>query len=169
MAKLSEKQKIATIVVCMIAKGILFVAFFGFFIYLTIFHADFGHVYNAYLKYDDEYYSAEITVEKIWQDEKYGTGYLSTTNPRGEGYIICDKTYQMLADSDFFDVVQEGTVITIYTHSYIAWDGWNLPIVGVKVGDKEYVDFQTGKQNWLDWLKMRSEEYGFLQTPIKQQ
>lgn len=171
MSKLTTRQKVALFVCLGIVANILTIAFWGFFIYLTIFHADYGRVYNDYVKYQDEYYSLEVTVKDIMYGDEYGKrmGYLSTKSPWKQHYVICEPTYKALKETDFFDVVGEDTVITIITHPYIAWDGWTPPIVGVTVGDKVYLDFETGKQNWLDWLKVRSEDVGFLQSPIKEQ
>lgn len=169
MAKMTIKQREKLEIVLFIFGAILALVAFGFFIYLTIFHVDYGRVYNAYVKYQDEYYTLEVTVEEIVYGAEYATGrgFMYTKSPWKETFVICEPIYRMLEESDFFDVVSEDTVITITTHPYIAWDGWPCPVVGVVVGDKTYVDFETGKQNWLDWLKLTSEEFGFLQTPIK--
>lgn len=170
MAKLTKKHKIALIIVGGVVGTVLALAAFGFFIYLTIFHPDYGRVYNSYVKYEDDYYSSDVIVDKVDHYEQYSSSYLYIKTPMMNcRYLICGETYQMLVDSDFFDVVTEGAVITIYSHPYIAWDGWDYPLLGVSIGDKVYVDFETGKQNWLDWLKLKSEDYGFLQTPIKEQ
>ena len=138
----------------------------GFLIYLTTFHCDWGRVYNHYVETESEYYSMEVTLKETKYFDRYKECYLYIKAPYEHQFVICEKNYQMLVHSDFFDVVSEDTVITIYTHSYTAWDGWDFPIVGIAIGDKVYVDFDTGKQNWLDELRQRSEENGFLQTPI---
>ena len=140
----------------------------GFLIYLTTFHCDWGRVYNHYVEDENDYYKLEVTVSEVKYFDRLNEGYLYIEAPYEQQFVICDKTYQMLLDSDFFDIVHKGSVITIYSHPYVAWDGWDCPIVGVEVGEHVYVDFETGKQNWLDTLKQRSEESGFLQTPIKQ-
>ena len=146
---------------------IVLVAAFGFLVYLTTFHCDWGRVYNDYVKYEKDYYKLEVTVSEIKYFEQYKEGSLYIESPYEQSFVICDKTYQMLMDSDFFDVVCEGSVITIYSHPYVAWDAWTCPLVGVEVENQVYVDFDTGKQNWLETLKQRSKESGFLQTPIK--
>ena len=170
MSKLKTKQKVALIVVAGIVGTILTIAAIGFFGYLVLFHCDYGRVYNDYVEYDGSYYSVEITVKEIIGSRDGQSAYLYVKNPQNSDYSywICGKNYQTLVDSDFFDVVAEDTVITIYSHPYIAWDGWVCPLLGVTVGDQEYLDFETGKQNWLDTLKQLSEDYGFLQTPIKE-
>ena len=168
MSRLSKERKIRLLIVGGSVGVLLLLALFGFFIYLTIFHPDYGRVYNNYVKYQDEYFSVEVAFNEIKYIHEYREGYLYVTSPTDETYFVCGSSYYMLIESGFFDNVDEGAVLTIYTHPYIAWDGWVLPVVGIAVGDKEYIDFETGKQNWLDWLKYRSEEYGFLQTPIKQ-
>lgn len=171
MSKWTTRQKVAFFVCLGIVANILTIAGIGFFAYLTIFHCDYGRVYNDYVQYEDKYFSLEVTVEDIMYGEEYGKarGFVYVKSPWEEYFVICEPTYQMLLETDFLDIVDKDTVITIITHSYIAWDGWNRPIVGVTVGDKTYLDFETGKQNWLDWLKVRSEDVGFLQTPIKEQ
>lgn len=167
MAKLKTKQKVMLIVFAGVIVTMLMLALFGFFVYLIFFHADYGRVYNHYVTYQDEYYSLEVTVEQIKYDEENGSAHIWIKDPWKDYFFVCPQTCQILADSDFFDVVTEDTVITIYSHPYVAWDGWISPVVGVTVGDKVYVDFETGKQNWLDTLKQWSDEVGFLQTPIK--
>ncbi|MCH5156495.1 MAG: hypothetical protein J1G02_01295 [Clostridiales bacterium] len=146
---------------------VVLIAAFGFLIYLTTFHCDWGRVYNHYAEDVGDYYKLEVTVGEIKYFEQYNEGSLYIKAPYEQHFVICESTYQMLMESDFFDVVGEGSIITIYSHPYIAWDGWTCPIVGIHVGDRVYVDFDTGKQNWLDTLKQRSEG-SFLQTPIKQ-
>lgn len=146
---------------------VLIVAF-GFLIYLTTFHCDWGRVYNHYVEDANDYYKLDVTVSEIEHFDQYNEGYLYIKAPYEQQFVICEPIYRMLLETDFFDVVSEGSVITIYSHPYIAWDGWTCPIVGVEVGEQVYVDLDTGKQNWLNTLKQRSEESGFLQTPIKQ-
>ena len=174
MSKWTTRQKVAFFVCLGIVANILTIAGIGLFAYLTMFHCDYGRVYNDYLKYDDDYCTREVAVGDFEYFEKYDVGCLHAKCPIDnsyyvESYQICGSVFRMLEESDFFDVVGEDTVITIITHPYIAWDGWSCPVVGITVGDTEYLDFETGKKNWLDWLKVRSAEYGFLQTPIKEQ
>ena len=165
MTKLKRKWVLIGVVIGV--ATVISIVLLGFLIYLTTFHADWGRVYNNYVKMDGDYFRMDVTVREFRYFEQYDECYLYVSEPCEDQFVICAKTCKMLADSDFFDVVEEGTVITIYTHPYVAWDGWDMPVVGVEIGDKIYVDFATGKQNWLDTLAQRREESGFLQTPIK--
>ena len=37
----------------------------------------------------------------------------------------------------------------------VFWNGWFYPIVAVKSlnGEKTYLDFETGKENWLNYIE----------------
>ena len=75
--------------------------------------------------------------------------------------------YKIIISAGFEDILTEDTVVKIYTHPYSGWHGWTYPVVGIEVGDTVFLDFETGKQNWLNYLKQRYDESRF-QTPIKQ-
>ena len=195
MAKLTARQKIALFVCLGVIANILTIAAIGFFWYMALAYADWGKMYNFYATADDsdyEYFnmtvshvirregddSAYIYVDSIDIDDFYSryadkytendvrnnlSYYFGALQVRGQSYIT-------LLESGFFEKAeQENVVLTVYSHPEYWWHEWDCPLIAVSIGDEVYLDFETGKQNWLDWLKLTSEEYGFLQTPIKEQ
>ena len=191
MSKLTTKQKVALFVSLGIVAEILTIAAFVFFIYLTMFHVDYGKMYNFYSTTDGyEYFDITVSKVKMYEDHAYIDIDSIDTDDYHSRYAdkykrdvrtnfpyffyrtsiqITGKTFDTLLESGFFDKVQEGTVLTIYSHPEYWWNGWDYPLIAVSIGDEVYLDFETGKQNWLDWLKCQYEDYRFLQTPIKEQ
>ena len=186
MSKLKKKQKVTLIVVFGIIAFLLTVAVIVFLFYLALGHVDYGRLYNQYAADKDNFRCFNVTIDELHVDEEYGRAWFriatiddddyykrygekyNDTYFLGTGFEIKGKTFDTLAESDFFDVVYGYTVVTIYSNPQYHWHGYHYPVVGVSIGDKVYVDFETGYQNLLDYLKQMRKEYNFLQTPIRE-
>ncbi|MCH5152073.1 MAG: hypothetical protein J1F65_05405 [Clostridiales bacterium] len=194
MSKLTTRQKVALFVCLGIVANILTIGGIGFFYYMIFAYADYGKMYNLYAAADDsdyEYFnmtvshvirnegadSAYIYVDSIDTEDfysryadKYTKDTVKTNLPYYFGALqVQGQSYLILLESGFFEKAeQDGVVLTVYSHPEYWWHEWDCPLIAVSIGDEVYLDFETGKQNWLDWLKFKSEDYGFLQTPIKE-
>ncbi len=56
-------------------------------------------------------------------------------------------------ENGFFDNVCEGDEVFITTHTYYGWTGWKFPVLSLQVGDKVYLEFETGQENWLNYME----------------
>ena len=192
MAMSRTKKKVLLIVFGSIGGVILTVLFIVFFGMMMSSYVDYGSYYNECVRYKDEVEYFSGTVDKIKIDEKkreatisfswvdvndYMERYKDSVDRYGRtrnifsmpyysnSFTVYGKTFDMLVESDFFDVVYQDTVVTIHTYRSSPNDGY--PIMGVSVGDEEYVSFETGFQNWLDYLQQMSQGRK-RQTPIKE-
>ena len=186
------KKKVLLIVFGSVGAYILTVLFIVFFALMMSSHVDYGSYYNEFVEHKDkvEYFSG--TIDEIHLDEKnhkawisfswvdvndYLERYKDTPNYFGNDrnnvfrmpyyenkFDIYGKTFDALMEQGFFDAVDKDTVVTIYTYNRSFDDGY--PVVGVSTGDTEYVDFETGFQNWLAMLKQWRDGKK-RQSPIK--
>ena len=194
MSKWTTRQKVAFFVCLGIAANILTIGGLGFFFYMGALHVDYGKMYNFYVAADDnDYEYFNMTVSYIVRSEKYDSAFIYVDsidtvdfyNRYADRYTeesvkylsyyygalqVQGQSYLTLLENGFFDKAEEeGGVLTVYSHPEYWWHEWNCPLIAVSIGDEVYLDFETGKQNWLDWLKFQREDYSFLQTPIKEQ
>lgn len=190
MAELKTKHKVLLIVIAGIVLTALLIGGIIFLGWMVLVYADYGEMYNFYAETDGyEYFdftvkyvisregsnSAYIYIDSIDLDDyysryadKYPESWAAENRiPYWDALRAEGQTYFALLEKGFFDNVEEGTVLTVYTHPKSWWHDWAYPLVGVSIGDEEYLDFETGKQYWLDMLKQWSEDMGFRQTPIK--
>ncbi len=65
----------------------------------------------------------------------------------------------MLENNGFFNDISEGTVITFTVNEFIGWDGWAYPVFAIAIGEKVYLDFDTGYKNILDYLQEKIDYY----------
>lgn len=73
-------------------------------------------------------------------------------------FYFVDESIPILEQAGFFNDINENTVITFTVNSYIGWDGWCYPVFAVAIGEKTYLDFETGKGNVLNYVKQRIED-----------
>lgn len=127
---------------------------------------------EKYLEYENdyEYFYATVTStkeyngENLWRlsvdsedylerykDKKWVNQQLTYYN--SGVFRVIEASNNELIRNEFYEALNDNTVITIYTHPYIAWNGWDFPIVGIKIKDKTYLEFEIGKENWLNYIK----------------
>ena len=184
--KQSTRLKIVIPICAVIALLLLVGAIVFGALYMT--HVDWGKIYNYYLDdspFEYQYFYAtiyDVHLSKggdclLFKVKIDSDDYLARyKGPRDEDNLRDYSTHSLAVYTDsyekikllgFEDVVTEETVVKIYTHTYDGWHGWLYPVVGIEVGDTVFLDFETGKQNWLNYLKQRYDESRF-QTPIKE-
>lgn len=108
------------------------------------------------LLFDDEFVSANQELCKNF----------SSNNPHGAGFQITNKTYEILFENGFYDLVLDESEIdesveypaiieeTVYIVTSIrTWWGMGCPVIQVRVGDTVYLDYETGKANFLSWIQ----------------
>lgn len=61
--------------------------------------------------------------------------------------------YSILAQNNGYDLLVEGAAVTISANIYYGWAGWRFPILGLKIYETTYLDFETGKENYLSYVR----------------
>ena len=77
---------------------------------------------------------------------------------REQGYYFVAESIEILNDTGFYDDINENTVITFTVNNFIGWTGWCYPVFAVSIGEKTYLDFETGKENVLNYIQQRIED-----------
>ena len=70
-----------------------------------------------------------------------------------------DESLEILEGNGFFNDINEDTVITFTINNFIGWDGWGYPVFGVEIDGKTYLDFETGYDNVLNYVKDQIIKY----------
>ena len=138
--------------------------------------------YGHFINEPQGYQRIKVIIDDIESDEKEPYRYLFDITVDAEDYEMnykTDETYangsvkwigylnyynsfrfnitpsngKIAYDNGFFDDVQVGTEVIIDTHYYYGWTGWTFPIMSLQVGDKVYLDYETGKENWLNYIR----------------
>ena len=110
-----------------------------------------------FIMFDEEFVSQNEKICKRFPiNNPCGAGGKIVSN--SQNILIDNGFYDLLIDPDYSNIYPETKPlieeqITIITCPKIWWDGWDPPIVAVKVGDTVYLDFETGKANFLDWIQ----------------
>ncbi len=126
-------------------------------------------VYDAYTneKYKDRFVYHNITAEIkdsnvfLYDKKSMFTVYSEPQieyNYNNKTFYFVDESIPILEQAGFFNDINENTVITFTVNSYIGWDGWCYPVFAVAIGEKTYLDFETGKENVLNYVKQRIED-----------
>ena len=168
-----------------IILGNLFVALFLFSGCSSCMRADWQEVYNQYISDPNGYQTIKakiisdirndstilylkLAVDETDYEEHYKNDdcFLVTGTEKwradleyyNKEYFICIETnLAILNSSGFFDAVDGNTVVTIITHKYLGWIGWDFPVLSVQIGNEVYLDFETGKENWLKYMQAKIE------------
>lgn len=98
---------------------------------------------------DETFFSVQIDVEAYRDkyDEWRMGNYVDRPYFEIRGWSI-----EVLEENGFFDVMEEKE-FEVITSFYIWWDGWNFPIVGIRSEETIYLDYETGKENLLNWIQ----------------
>ncbi|RJX23796.1 MAG: hypothetical protein C4537_07890 [Acholeplasma sp.] len=107
---------------------------------------------------DDENYktlSGEIIETEF--DDKNGTLYiyieLEDTYHYNGFFKVISSNEQILSNSNFYEEVSVGDVITFTTAPRIFYDGYDRPIISLSFNNKVYLEFEQGKANLLESVK----------------
>lgn len=107
--------------------------------------------------FDDDFVSQhEDICKRFASHNPYGTA--AKIDKASQEILNINRFYDLLIDYDnentyYKDAPLIEGRVTVVTCSKIWWDGWDPPIVAVKVEDKVYLDFETGKANYLNWIQ----------------
>lgn len=100
--------------------------------------------------YEKRYLSIEIDEEQYRKE--YGE-FLPDNYWHNNSFEIERENENILLKNGFYDHLNADTEAEFITSFYIWWDGWDFPIVGVKIGETTYLDYETGKTNLLYCIK----------------
>lgn len=98
----------------------------------------------------------ECVVEDFYIDEERLTVglVLDHNNMNFDKYFIIQaKNYEILEDKGFLELLDKGLEIEIVSAPGYFGDGWNYPIVEIKIDNVTYLDFTVGFENNLEYYK----------------
>lgn len=107
--------------------------------------------------FDEEFMARhEDICKRFANNNPYGTS--AKIDKASQEILINNCFYDLLIDYDNENAYYENAPlieeqVTVITCPKVWWDGWDPPIVAVKVEDKVYLDFETGKVNYLNWIQ----------------
>lgn len=105
------------------------------------FEVDYDYFKQAY-SYDDHTY---LDGTKRWE------GAYSTFNR--EEFEIIPSSYRLLCENGGYDLLQEGTTVIITVNSFSWVPSWQYPILSLEIDGTVYLDYETGLQNYLNYVK----------------
>ena len=106
-------------------------------------------IFSLEVDYDyfEQLYGDDGTVldgRKIWEtDYEYFNSFR---------FMIVPSNIRILVENGGYDLLQEGTEVTITANSYYAWSGWEYPILSLTIDETTYLDFDTGLENFLAYV-----------------
>lgn len=67
-------------------------------------------------------------------------------------FFVCEENGKILEENGFFENIVEDTLITLTMHTYFGSIRYFI-IYSVQIEDKIYLDYETGKENWLNYIR----------------
>lgn len=61
--------------------------------------------------------------------------------------------YLVLSKNGGYDLLSEGTEVLISANNYYGYSGWRYPILSLTVGETIYLEFETGKENYINYVR----------------
>ncbi len=126
------------------------------------------HVYDAYVNMKDRftYQTYNVTVKDVdsfitFKDKSFCILIEEKDYPeiydgyRKAYYYFVDTSIKVLEETGFYDDIKTDTVIKFTVNDYIGWDGWDYPVFAVEMNGKTYLDFETGYENIINYVKAR--------------
>ncbi len=111
----------------------------------------------------DNYVFFRLEIDEEEYKSHYGEdeNYLDTSlaNFKGGLLEVCGKNLKILRDNGFFEIETREVYAYYTSNSAIFGDKWYFPIVGVQTDDKVYLDEETGKANYLEYLQEQIKYY----------
>ncbi len=127
--------------------------------------AGWQEVYNYYTskKGIEKYVKFEAKIVQTKYSSK-GCGFELDLKEEGLGFstnmfVVRGANYETLKESGFLDMDKNDIFVEFVSNPMVFWDGWACPIVAVKVDDTIYLDEETGKANWLEYIQERIKYY----------
>lgn len=68
-------------------------------------------------------------------------------------FMIISSSFNILSENGGIDLLVEGAEVIISANNYFGWDGWKYPILSLTVENVTYLDFETGKENYLNFVR----------------
>ena len=93
-----------------------------------------------------------VEIDEASYTVKYGEEQLLKYQGLGNTFRIVPKNRYILEENDFFDVHTPDLIVTLIVNPGIHWDSDSHPVFGISVGDVVYLDYETGRANYLDWI-----------------
>ncbi len=172
------KNKIEKVLVLIL---LTVVAIFSFSGCTALYRYQWKHVYDAYANEKDRYvfHSLKATIIDFNKFNENKTAYFklaideddfferyktdSTDSKirgwlgeyRSQSFYFVEETIEDLEQSGFYADINENTVITFIVNDFIGWDGWHYPVFGVEANGKTYLDFETGYENIINYVKAK--------------
>ena len=69
------------------------------------------------------------------------------------------ENYEIVSKNGGFELLEEGAEVMITSNDYSQWHPWKFPILGLSIGDTTYLEFETGKENFLDYVRENWREF----------
>lgn len=113
-------------------------------------YESFDAIFEFYDPISDSPYDRKYIILVDWDEVNYEQRYGQFSCNYKEGLLqLVDDNITVLIENGFYeDVIEKETVVTFISHPCY----YGHPVVGVSIGDKVYLDFETGKKNWLDYI-----------------
>ena len=114
-------------------------------------------------RYENErYFTFEVDYEYF--KEAYGDDEFATSdgNKRWEAsyrafnkreFDITPSNYRILAENGGYELLVEGKEVIISANNYFGWNGWEYPILSLSIDGTTYLDFEIGKENYLNYVR----------------
>ena len=113
-----------------------------------------------------DYYKTDSNYEEVACIIEEGRFKPKTEKYAKELLWLWEKNTAAVEESDFWKDIGEGDEVTVITAPGYFWDGYNLPVVGLRSGTKVYLSFSVGKQNQIEQLTEIRERYLSVSVPI---
>ncbi len=97
------------------------------------------------------YFHVSLT-EEPRDNLKYDNYYSEEYGCNSTRLEVLGENIRVLEERGFFEEVTPGTPITIVASPLIYMDGNYFFIIGVRAGDKVYLDTETGLENMIDYM-----------------
>lgn len=101
-----------------------------------------------YYSDDSNYETLEVTILSI-NEEFLKVDFVSENVHVHYTY----KPFELINVPHLCSELSVGDQISIITAPRYFYDNYHIPVVGISKGDKVYLDFETGKQNLLNWVR----------------
>ncbi|MCM1441221.1 MAG: hypothetical protein NC131_18760 [Roseburia sp.] len=107
-----------------------------------------GGVFN--ITVDEKDYEARYGESEKWRDE-IACYYRCWLKAHG-------RNHEILKENGFYELDIYSIDVYFTSIPVAFWSGWICPVVGVQVGETVYLDEETGKANWLEYIKEQIQE-----------
>ncbi len=68
-------------------------------------------------------------------------------------FWVDPSNYHVLVQNGSYDLLVEGVEVIISANNYYGYAGWRYPILSLMIDGVNYLNFETGKENYLNYVK----------------